>query len=233
MKSWWELGEGIGSQGSELATYNIVCAFCGERGNFNRVFHAEKKKPNSDKRLNFDVYRCGNCAGFVHVLWSASEWGGGLHSFRVLPWPIGKPEPPEHWPESIKRYWVQAQDSASSENWDAAAVMARSALQQALRDQGAKGSSLKAEIDDLADKGALPPHIREWAHEVRLLANESAHPDGSETVSPSRVEVSDIFSFLDFLLVYLYNLPYEIAQYRKRRNPSPPPSVLQRTPETR
>lgn len=220
MKSWWELGEWAGSQGNKLALYSITCAFCGERGNFTRVFHGEKKKPNSEKRLNFDLYQCGNCAGFVHVLWSASEWGGGLHNFRVLPWPIGKPEAPEHWPSSIKRYWVQAHDTAASENWDAAALMARSALQQAVRDHGAKGGSLKAEIDDLASRGVLPSHMRDWAHEVSLLANESAHPDDSEAVTPNQTDVSDILSFLDFLLVYLYDLPHQIAEYRNRRDPS-------------
>jgi hypothetical protein len=218
MESWWELGEGIGAHGSKLALHSITCAFCGENGNFERVFHGEKKKSNSDKRLNFDVYACGNCAGLVHVLWSASEWGGGLHDFRVLPWPIGKREAPQHWPNNIKRYWVQAHDTAASENWDAATVMARSALQQAVRDHGAKGSNLRAEIDDLAGRGVLPSHMKDWAHELRLLANESAHPDNSTT--PNQTDVSDILSFLDFLLVYLYTLPHDIAEYRARRKPS-------------
>ncbi len=135
MTSWWELGEDVGFSGNELAVYRIECAFCGEQCNFSRVFNAEKKKPNSKKRLNLDVYECGNCAGFVHVLWSASEWGAvdGLHSYLVLPWAIGKAKAPEHWPDTIKRYWVQAHDTAASENWDAATVMARSALQQAVR----------------------------------------------------------------------------------------------------
>jgi len=218
MNSWWELGEGSGSQGADLALYAIECAFCGERGNFSRAFHGEKKKPNSEKRLNFDVYKCGNCAGYVHVLWSASEWSAssGLHSYRVLPWPMGKQEAPEHWPENIKRYWVQAHDTASSQNWDAATVMARSALQQAVRDQGASGRNLMAEIDDLAGRGVLPAHMRDWAHELRLLANESSHPDNA--VAPNERSVSDILSFLDFLLVYLYTLPHQIAEYRTRRN---------------
>jgi hypothetical protein len=220
MKSWWELGEWEGAHGSDLALYSIVCAFCGESGNFKPAFHKEKKKPNSDKRLNFDVYECCNCAGFVHVLWSASSFGGGLHDFRVLPWPIGKPQAPEHWPANIKRYWVQAHDTATSENWDASALMARSALQRAVRDHGAKGGSLRAEIDDLASRGDLPVHMKEWAHELRLLANESAHPDDSEGVTPNQKDVTDILSFLDFLLVYLYNLPHEIAEYRKRRDAS-------------
>lgn len=156
LRSWWDLGEHIGELGSELATYQIECAFCGERGNFSTEHHAEKKKPNSRKVLNFDTLKCGNCAGYVLVLWSAMEHAGShsLHSYRVVPYPQKITGAPEHWPPEIQRFWLQAQKSLESENWDAAAVMARSA-QVALREHKAQGSSLKGEIDDLASRGIL------------------------------------------------------------------------------
>lgn len=143
MKSWWELGEWSGYDGSELAIWRITCPFCKERGNFESVFQKEKRKPNSSKKLNFEVVRCGNCNGFVHVLWSSSEYSGsrGMHDFHVLPYPLGTSKAPEHWPEHIQRYWLQAAKSMEVENWDAAVVMARSALQAALRNHNAKGSN--------------------------------------------------------------------------------------------
>ena len=73
MDSWWQLGEGVGYHGRELAVYQITCPFCIERGNFKTTFHAEKKKPKSEKKLNFDNLKCGNCKGYVMVLWSASD----------------------------------------------------------------------------------------------------------------------------------------------------------------
>ncbi len=36
---------------SELADGLITCAFCGEHGNWKLEHHAEKKKPNEQKRL--------------------------------------------------------------------------------------------------------------------------------------------------------------------------------------
>jgi len=137
MDSWWELGEGMGFRGDKLEVWRITCPFCGEKGHFSLAYHAEKKKPNSGKRLNFDLYLCQNCFGFVHVLWSAAEFASGmqgLYNFKVLPWPLsGKPEPSENWPEGVKRFWIQAHDSIGNENWDAANVMARSALQFVVR----------------------------------------------------------------------------------------------------
>lgn len=222
MESWWQLGEGNGFQGDTLGIWRLECAFCGERGNFKRAFHAEKSKPNSSKRLNFDVYQCTNCNGYVHVLWSAAEFASGfhgLHAYRILPWPIEKPEASENWPDAVQRFWTQAKNSLNGENWDAAALMARSALQSAMREKGAIGKDLKAEIENLASRGILSPLMKDWSHEVRELANESAHP--GETAPPTDPQdARDIVQFLDFLLLYLYDLPRQISDYRQRRKES-------------
>lgn len=212
MDSWWQLGEWSGYDGNNLAMWRITCPFCMESGNFQVAFHAEKKKSNDRKTLNFDTLQCGNCNGYVMCLWSA---GDRLHSFQVLPWPLKFEKFPEHWPESVGRYWLQAKRSLVSENWDAAAVMARSAMQVALRQHDAQGANLKQEIDDLSSKGILPPIMKEWSHNVRELGNDSAHPKPDQPPTDSR-DAKDIVSFLDFLLEYLYSLPHRISQYRDR-----------------
>jgi hypothetical protein len=220
MESWWELGEGMGFSGDRMEVWRLTCAFCGEKGNFGLAYHAEKKKANSNKKLNFDLYQCRNCMGFLHVLWSAGEFTSGFHglyNFKVLPWPTGKPDPSEDWPDAVQRYWIQAQDSVKNENWDAATIMARSALQFAVRDKGAQGKNLKAEIEDLATKGVLHPLMKDWSNEVRELANDSAHPDPNAPPTQPQ-DARDITQFLDFLLMYLYDLPKHISDYRERRN---------------
>ena len=217
MDSWWQLGEGSGFPGESLAVNQITCAFCMEQGNFKTVFHAEKNKPNTKKKLNFDTLECGNCKGYVMVIWSISEYsfGQGFHNYRVLPYPLKLEKYPEHWPEAIGRYWLQAKRNISDGNWDAAAVMARSALQIALRDHKAEGQNLKQEIDDLATKGTLPPIMKDWSTHVRDLGNDSAHPQPEQDPTEPQ-DARDIVGFLDFLLEYLYTLPHRIKQYRGR-----------------
>lgn len=217
MDSWWQLGEGYGNSGGKLSVYLIKCAFCMEEGNFKTVFHAEKKKPNSDKKLNFDTLECGNCKGYVMVIWSAGEYHGDLHNYRVLPYPLKLEKYPEHWPKAVGRYWLQAKRNIRDENWDAAAVMARSALQIALRDNKAEGKNLKQEIDDLAEKGTLPPIMKDWSNHVRDLGNDSAHPQPEQDPTNPQ-DARDMVGFLDFLLEYLYTLPHRISQYRGRGN---------------
>lgn len=216
MQSWWELGEWSGYQGAQLALHQITCPFCDERGNFKVAHHAEKKKPNGNKILNFDTLECGNCRGYVMCLWSANH---GHHAYRVLPWPLKYEKHPEHWPSSVGRYWLQAKRSVASENWDAAAVMTRSAMQVSLRDKGATGANLKQEIDDLANKGVLPPIMKEWANTLRELGNDSAHPQPHQTPTAAR-DAQDIVRYLDFLLEYLYDLPKQIEEYRARSAPT-------------
>jgi len=214
MDSWWKLGEWSGYNGTKLATYKITCPFCSEEGNFSTEFHVAKKQPNGDKLLNFDTLKCGSCASFVQVVWSA---GDRLHDFRVQPWPLRYNKAPDEYPEAIGRFWLQAKRNLADRNWDAAAVMARSALQLALRSHDAKGANLKQEIDDLAKKGQLPPVMQDWSHNVRELGNDSAHPaPGQPPTSPK--DASDIVGFLDFLLQYLYTLPKKIGEYRDRKD---------------
>lgn len=219
MSSWWELGEWSGYRGGELATYQIQCPFCFEKGNFTTAFHATKKKPNSSKKLNFDTLKCENCAGYVMVLWSSNEHSFGPdahHDYRVLPWPQRIDSAPEHWPEEVQRYWIQAQRNLQDESWDAAALMARSALQVSLRDNKAQGNTLKAEINDLASKGILPPLMKDWSDNIRELGNISAHPQpGQPPTTPE--DAKDIVKFLNFLLEYLYTLPKRISEYRSRK----------------
>jgi len=216
MDSWWNLGEWSGSMGSDLALYEITCPFCNERGNFSKEFGAEKKKPNGRKVLHFDTYKCGSCSSYVQVFWSA---GDSLHAYRVQPWPLKIESAPKHWPEHVGRYWLQAKRSIRDENWDAAAVMARSALQVALRDQNATGRNLREEIDCLASSGILPKVMQDWSHQVRELGNDSAHPKPDQPPTDPR-DARDIVQFLDYFLEYSYTLPKKIDEYRKRKDSS-------------
>jgi len=217
MDSWWQLGEGYGHKGNELALSRITCPFCMESGNFKTVFHADKKKPNSRKKLNFDTLECGNCKGYVMVVWSACEFppNVGIHDYRVIPRPLKLDRWPEHWPDDIGRFWLQAKRSLLNENWDAAVLMTRSALQIAIRSHGASGQNLKQEINDLANEGKLPPIMKDWSDHVRELGNESAHPKPSG-VPTNPQDAKDIVRFLDFLLECLYTLPHRIQEYRRR-----------------
>jgi hypothetical protein len=218
--SWWDLGEWTGYFGSTLALNHIACAFCGEKGNFETAEHLQRQKPGSTRKiLNYDTLRCGHCGNYMFAFWSASSEGHGhnvRHDYRVLPWYRGTTSYPKYCPPDVGTYWVEAHRSIEGKNWTAAALMARSAIQLVARAHGGTGASLKQEIDDLANKGLILPIMKEWAHEVRELANEGTHPQPGTTGTNER-DAKDVVEFLTFLMTVMYRLPTEIDEYRRRK----------------
>lgn len=231
MHSWWQLGEGMGQLGNELALYQITCAFCNHKGNWERVHREVKEHADKRKPLFFDTYRCGNCAGFVMVLWSASEdprrqvfSTRSLHDYRVLPWPLQIGDGSENWPPTVRRLWKQAHKALVDGNYDSAAIMARSTLQAVTRHQGVRARDLFTEIGLMVEQSLLPPILGDWSQEVRELGNPVAHPDISDETDEDHAtdpaDAEDILEFMDYLLRYLYDIPAQISKYRDRRNPA-------------
>jgi len=190
--------------------------------------YAEKTKQNSRKILNFDTYKCGNCANYIMVFWSASEHnsGGynpaqGLHAYRTVPFALGGWDGEDYWPDNAKRHWKQAHNAIQRGDYDAAVVMARSsAVQAVVRNKKAKKGDLYNEINDLVTRGVLPNIVGQLAHEVRELAKPSAHPTEDEkAVDPK--DAREIVEFLDILLEYGYDLPHKINEYRERQGKDP------------
>jgi len=217
--NWWQFGEGIGFLGSELALFRIECAFCGSKGNFSLSHREEMKKPNGDKILYFDTYKCANCAGYIMVFWTNNgEDHHGLHAYRTVPIALhGIDDPPEYWPDKVKKHWTQAHKSMTTESWDAAVVMARSTLHAAVQNKGGVGRDLFTQVEDLANKGLLPPLMKEWATEIRLLGKVSAHPEEEEKEVVD-IDARDIIQFMDYFLEYVYDFPKQIHEYRERRS---------------
>jgi len=91
--------------------------------------------------------------------------------------------------------------------------MARSAVQLTLRHMNAVGKNLYEEINDLGAKGFLPPVMIEWAHEVRALGNDNAHPSiGS--IGTSNKDANAVVDYLTTLLKIVFDLPHQIAEHR-------------------
>jgi hypothetical protein len=211
--SWWDFAEFSGYPGNDLDVHRIACPFCDEKGNFSTIHHEKRSHSGTGKVLNYDTVKCGNCANLMMVFWTASS---SLHDFKCVPWSRETTRFPDHWPADVGRFWMQARRSLEGKNWDAAALMARSAVQLIVRYQDGEGNNLKQEIDDLGSKGILPPIMVEWSHEIRVLGNESAHPAPGERGADQR-DAQDVVEFLGQLLSTTYDLPHAIEQYRGRR----------------
>jgi hypothetical protein len=131
-------------------------------------------------------------------------------------WPkVEGPSVPEHLPAAVERPFMQGEKNYVMEGCeDASALMYRSALEQAMKhlQPDAKGPLAKR-IDLAVEGGLLPKSIGEWAHEVRIVGNESAH----DLEGVSRDDLKAARGFVDATLRYLFSLPKMVADRREKR----------------
>lgn len=216
MWSWWDLGDGSGYRSLQEILLLMECGYCGCSGNYELIDGREKLKPGGGKSLNYQLLCCGNCGNYTMMMYNSNS-GSGLVDYRRIPHPLKTTKAPKEWPEDVGRYWVQARRNVEEGHWETAAIAIGSAMQLALRHANAKGRNIKEEISNLATNGALPPLMKDWSNEVRLLRNEGAHPvPGAGRVNSQ--DVKDLMRFLDYLLEYLFTLPVQIKKYRERRS---------------
>jgi len=128
-------------------------------------------------------------------------------------WPtVPGPLIPEYLPVEVERVYLQAERNLPiSGNEEAAGTMYRKALDVGLKiiDPSVAGT-LKARIETLVKQNRLTPSLEEWAHQIRLLGNETAH----EIDQPTREEVEALRNFSDLVLRYLFTLPTMVANRR-------------------
>ena len=92
-----------------------------------------------------------------------------------------------------------------------------------MREQGAKGKTLKSEIDALASNHAIPEALKVWAHELRDGGNLVAHPEPDKTVETQDAE--ELIALAESLFEYLYVVPKEVERRRERLTPEEEPPL--------
>lgn len=214
MNTWWEFGDWSASYGDDPYG-RLRCGFCPSVGRWTVVTKVQNSDPRSGKTLHFDTAKCANCGNHVLVFWTKPVMDNGLHAARQVPWPLdAKPSPSENWPPQAQNYWTQAKDNIGRRNWEAAIILARTALQCVARDKGAGGGTLQTEIDRLGAKGVLPPNMVEWAHTViRDTGNDFTHPTPDQAPAQEK-EARQVVGYLEFVLEYVYDLPKRIESFR-------------------
>jgi hypothetical protein len=218
--TWWrELGKYSGHYGSGFSPSSMTCAYCDARGAFTRLFEAPPRQVEADHTLHYEVYKCNQCANTTFIMWGHGA-SREIHAYRQLPAP-SKWEPPQHWETQLASAYEQAVKAVDCKSWDAAATMARRAVQVITRSFLPKSTAdLRAEIDELVKRQELPKSMGEWAHEVRLLGNVGAHPDAVVT-GASEADARQVLTYVGYLILYLIDIPQEIAEHKKRQQTAP------------
>jgi len=128
-------------------------------------------------------------------------------------WPA-PPAPliPEHLPNAIECALFQAEHNFPVVgNEEAAGTMYRKALDLGLKALAPDvDGNLKKRIDKMVETHLLTPALGMWAHEIRLLGNDSAHDEEP----PTRDELTALRNFTNLVMQYLFTLP-KMVELRK------------------
>lgn len=200
------------------------CPYCGtNKVAFNVRFEFQVTSTQHEKYV---LGTCGACrAGVIFklhmrhhsansVLVDAIGDQNALGMNIIGQWPSSlERAAPADVPPTVLRYFDQAIANIRSQNFDAAGVMFRKALEVATREKAPNPSdkSLIKRIDALATAGLITTDMKMWAHQIRLGGNEAAHDDEPfEEVDAERLR-----KFSEAFLTYAYTLPALVAEGQK------------------
>ena len=126
------------------------------------------------------------------------------------------PEIPEHLPENVNTYYLEAVNSVKSAP-NAAGMMFRKTLDTGLKkiDPGAKGNLL-ARIKSAADSGKITQDMADWADRIRLDGNDAAHEE--DPFTPQQAEELHLFTRL--VMMYLFSLPGMLEEWKTKTETS-------------
>ena len=122
------------------------------------------------------------------------------------------PEIPEHLPENVNTYYLEAVNNVKSSP-NAAGMMFRKTLDTGLKkiDPGAKGNLLDR-IKSAAETGKITQDMADWADRIRLDGNDAAHEE--DPFTPQQAEELHLFTRL--VMMYLFSLPGMLEEWKTK-----------------
>ena len=161
---------------------------------------------NSNGRY-WRVYQCSRCGGLV--LAGAPKFtneAGEVSEIYPTPTQVDEALPP-----TAREYLTQAINSLHA---PAGSVMlCASAVDAMLKAKSYTAGSLYTRINKAAEDHLITEGMKEWAHEVRLDANDQRHADEAAAL-PTTADAQRSIEFAQALGQFLFVLPAQVAQGR-------------------
>jgi len=193
------------------------CPHCG-RANPTLVLEGQPIQTRAHNKINprfWGVYACRTCGGLVIA-------GGQLVKNNEPYATVLKEIYPsisaisDSIPEKPREFLRQAQNSLHA---PAGAIMlSASAVDAMLQDKDYKKGTLNQRIDEAAKNHLITEQMAEWAHQIRLDANEQRHAD-EDAPLPTGKDAELAFDFAVAFAEYLFVLPSKVTHGIKDSEP--------------
>lgn len=189
---------------TEQLTAVANCPHCGVNAPvLARVWTSSHQVPRADGQPAsvWGAYRCTTCG---HVVTAKGTPGDPVANSIIVAYFPAVWAPDDALPESVANYLRQARNTLA--NPDASVVMSAAAIDAILKDNKLSDGSLYTRIEKAVQEGLLTKRMAEWAHRVRLDANNPRHAD-AKSPHMSQDDARRAFDFAEALGAFLYVLP--------------------------
>ena len=158
---------------------------------------------HTDERKRFwSTYICSRCGGVV----LAAAPGGGAEIMEIYP---DVAVVSQIIPEPARSYLMQAIESLHAPA--GCMMLCASAVDAMLKAKSYKDGSLYTRINRAVEDHLITPEMGQWAHEVRLDANEQRHADEAASL-PAQDDARRCVDFALALGEFLYVLPSRVKR---------------------
>lgn len=158
----------------------------------------------TDGERSWYFYICSHCGGVVMAL------SRGKTREVAQIWPtLGRSA--ETLPARAKEYLDQARETLAQSS--ASIVMSAAAIDSMLKSRGLRDGSLYERIDQAAANHLITSDMAQWAHQVRLDANDQRHADESMPL-PRTEDARRCLDFAEALGDVLFVLPARVTRGR-------------------
>lgn len=147
---------------------------------------------------------CNNCKKPVLV---------GYDGSIIYPHELPSPSD-ERIPEEIRKDLDEAKLSFSVGAYRGCAVLSRRAVQVACIEKKAQKNRLQDQIDELFDMGIITKGVKDWAHSIRWIGNDAAHPNQTEV---DKEDAEEILNMAVQFFEIIYVTPKIAEEQKKKR----------------
>ncbi len=167
-----------------------------------RAANLETKNFKGRGERSWATYICSRCGGVV----LAGALKGSTEISEIYP---STSTVHEDIPDRAREYLQQALDSLHAPA--GAVVLAASAVDSMLKAKGLKDGTLFSRIEAASKQGLITAEMAQWAHEVRLDANDQRHSDDSAPL-PGPDDAQRVIEFAQALGMFLFVLPARVKR---------------------
>ena len=193
------------------------CPHCGVKTNFTHKTDIPGKFGNSEEKHNcsFAIQQCQNCGGLILIHFMIEK---NKPREEIFVYPSYIPKTDESIFPKASIDFIEGVRCAEINANKASATMFRRSLQQIMIDKNAQGNRLIDQIKDLQSRNIITTELSDWAHEIRFLGNDGAHPSNDGLDEITSKEIDEIIEFINSLFQYIYIMPKKVLEAKTRRS---------------